>query len=369
MNAVTRDNWLDTESIPRSLQQVESVLDTAPISAGGTGQARRLHRNLLDVDVSGFCERTHTDGLLVVHGDSIVFERYFGTMGPSARHIVMSVSKSVCGMVAGVLAASGELDLSAPASLYVPELADGPFGTATISDLLNMTAAHHYDMDHTDPASEVAAEDRAAGWRKARPGDPVGSRAFLQLIKPAGDRAHGRSFQYSSATTEVLSWVMERAARTPYAELVSALWSQVGAAHDAYVTVDQLGTPYACAGMGMTLPDLARFGRSILDGGNGVIPSDWIRQTFAGGDSSVMAGQPLLEYLPAGSYRNQWWVTGFGPIYASGLLGQYLWLDPDADLIIAKFSHVPIGTDQRSEHVTGFQAITQAVLSQRVGRG
>ena len=370
MDPLTRDNWLDPQSIPRSLHQVESLLGTTPISAGdGARTARVLREEPAGVDFSDFCDRTRTDALLVVHGESIVLERYFGAMEPSARHIVMSVSKSVCGMVAGVLAASGELDLAATTASYVPELADGPFGTATVADLLNMTAVHHYDMDHTDPDSEVAAEDRAAGWRSARPGDPVGSRAFLQQIKSSGVGAHGRDFQYSSATTEVLSWVLERAARTPYARLVSErLWSQVGAEHDAYITVDALGTPYACAGIGMTLRDLARFGRLILDSGRGVIPADWIRQTFAGGDRAAMAGQPLLEYLPSGSYRHQWWVTGSGPIYASGLLGQYLWLDPDADLIIAKFSHVPIGADQRSEHVTGFQAITRALLERRVGR-
>lgn len=369
MDLVTRDNWLDTQSLPRSLHSVESLLDTTPIRSGGTGNARAFHNDPVGIDLSGFCEQTYTDALLVARGESIVFERYFGAVGPSTRHIVMSVSKSVCGMLAGVLAASGELDLAAPTSAYVAELAGGPFGTATVADLLDMTAVHHYDMDHTLPDSEVAAQDRAAGWRPRRPGDPVGSRAFLEQIKPSGARVHRRDFQYSSATTEVLAWVLERVARTPYADLLSdRLWSRIGAEHDAYITVDELGTPYACAGMGTTLRDLARFGRLILDGGRGVIPAEWIRQTFAGGDRSAMAGQPLLEYLPSGSYRHQWWVTGSGPIYASGLLGQYLWLDPHADLIVAKFSHVPIGADLRAEHVAGFQAITQAVLERRADR-
>jgi CubicO group peptidase (beta-lactamase class C family) len=213
----------------------------------------------------------------------------------------------------------------------------------------------------------VAAEDRAAGWRPLRPGDPSGgSHDFLRRLQPAQDT--GTAFQYSSATTEVLGWVLERASATPYPDLLSqVLWSRIGAEHDAFITVDQAGTGYACAGLGMTLRDLARFGRLILDGGalpdgTRVIPAEWIKQTLAGGDPAVTAGQPIAGYLPAGSYRNQWWITGYGPIFALGLLGQYLWLDPAADVIIAKFSCIPVETDQEPAHVREFQAIADSIL-------
>jgi hypothetical protein len=366
MDYATPGNWLEAQQLGWSLHHVESLLPTAPIVRGQAGPRRFTARPSLDP--AAFCAQTHTDGLLVMRGGTVLFERYFG-MTAETPHLVMSVSKSVCGMLAGIAAAAGELDLTATTAAYVPELGPGPYGAATVTDLLDMTAVLRYDMDHTDPDSEVAAEDRAAGWRPLRPGDPAGgSRDFLRRLRHATDGAHGKTLQYSSATTEVLSWVLERAAGVPYAQLVSdRLWSRMGAEHDAYVTVDSTGTPYACAGLGMTLRDLARFGRLILDRGRyadqQIIPADWITQTFGGGDPALAGDHPFREYLPGGSYHNQWWITGYGPMYAAGLLGQYLWLDPAADVIIAKFSCVPVEADQRAAHVAGFQAITDAVTA------
>jgi 6-aminohexanoate-oligomer exohydrolase len=357
MNPVTLDNWLEADSIGWSLQHVPELVATAAISRG-IGTPRTLRSQAADLNTDEFCARTYTDALIVVRGDTVLHERYFGEMTPATRHIVMSVSKSVAGMVAG---ATG-IDVTGWVSHYVPELTDGPYGTATVEDLLNMTVTLRYDMDHTNACSEVAEEDRAAGWRPRRPGDPTGgSHDFLRRLQAAPGK---EDFQYSSATTEVLGWVLERAAGTPYPQLVSeVLWSRMGAAHDAFITVDEAGTGYACAGVGMTLRDLARYGRLILDGGahdgRQVIPEEWIKQTFAGGDPAVSADHPFRDYLPEGSYRNQWWITGYGPIYASGLLGQYLWLDPARDILIAKFSSIPVELDQRAEHVRGFQHIAE----------
>ena len=358
MHPVTLDNWLEADSIGWSLHHVPELVATTAISKG-IGPARAFRGQAADLDTDldtdAFCARTYTDALIVMSGDTVLHERYFGDMTPATRHIVMSVSKSVAGMVAG---AAG-IDVTGRVSHYAPELNDGPYGAATVADLLNMTVTLRYDMDHTDPDSDVAAEDRAAGWRPRRLGDPAGgSHGFLARLQPAPDSTE--KFQYSSATTEVLGWVLERAAGTPYPQLVSeVLWSRMGAAHDAFITVDDAGTGYACAGIGMTLRDLARFGRLILDGGahNGgqVIPEEWIKQTFAGGDPAVTRAHPFRDYLPEGSYQNQWWITGYGPIYASGLLGQYLWLDPARDVVIAKFSSIPVELDQRAEHVHGFQ--------------
>jgi CubicO group peptidase (beta-lactamase class C family) len=362
MDHVTAGNWLDGRHTGWSLQHVPDLLATADIARGGE-PVREFSSRVpsAELEADAFCADTYTDALLVIQGESILLERYFGGMTPDTRHLVMSVSKSVCGMTAGALAGAGDLDLAAPAARYVPELAAGPYGAAAVADLLAMTAPHQYSMDHTDPESEVSAEDRAAGWRPRRPGDPAGgSRAFLARLGFAAGT--GARFQYSSATTEVLSWVLERAASTPYARLVSeVLWTRMGAEQDAYITVDASGTPYGCAGIGMTLRDLARFGRLILDGGRQVIPRTWIKETFAGGDPALLRDEPFSRYLPDGSYRNQWWVTGNGPMYAAGLLGQYLWLDPAADLIIAKFSHIPVEADLRAVHVRAFEAITGAV--------
>src|SRR5207237_3246188 len=64
---------------------------------------------------------TYTDALVVLHDGQLVAERYDAGMTAATPHLLMSVSKSLVGCVAGVLADRGWLDPAAPVPAYVPE--------------------------------------------------------------------------------------------------------------------------------------------------------------------------------------------------------------------------------------------------------
>ena len=76
-------------------------------------------------------------------------------------------------------------------------------------------------------------------------------------------------------------------------------------------------------------------------------------------------GRCSRESTRAGSYRNQWWSTGDdrGTFYATGIHGQFLWLDPTSDVTIVKFSSLPVAvTEQTSRrHAETFSALTRAL--------
>src|SRR4029079_11193107 len=57
-------------------------------------------------------DATSTDGLVVLHGGAIVLERYLNGMTQRSPHILMSISKSMLGLLAGILAGAGVLDVS-----------------------------------------------------------------------------------------------------------------------------------------------------------------------------------------------------------------------------------------------------------------
>ncbi|MEE6169844.1 MULTISPECIES: serine hydrolase domain-containing protein [unclassified Mycolicibacterium] len=369
-------DWLTPPHHRQGLHRVEQLVRCAPI-ARGEPNVRELSTaaNPLDWDtvtveaaeggdISGdeYLRRSHTDGVIVLNGQEIVFERYFGDFSADTTHIVMSISKSFCGMLAGVLVAADDVDLAAQVRYYVPELDGSSFGAATVRQLLDMTAAPDYDMSYLAPTAEVHAGDRAAGWRPRLPGDVVGTRAFLAALRGGG--YHGAGFQYCSGTTDVLAWVLERAAGRGYRELMAEqIWSRIGAEADAFVTVDDHGTPYACAGMGMRLRDLARFGRLILDDGlrDGVpvIPARWIAETRSGGRFPTTSESDATN---TGTYKNQWWVPGdaHGSFYGVGIFGQYLWLDPSADVVIAKFSAEDSPVAETAESVHALATIARA---------
>ncbi|MGH3731970.1 MAG: serine hydrolase domain-containing protein [Acidimicrobiales bacterium] len=323
------------------------------------------------MSLTEFLDGTSTDAFLVVHAGRIVFERYFGDGGPDTRHVLMSVSKSIGAMAAGCLVTDGLLELSESVSFLVPELATSAYGSASISQLLDMTAALRFSQEYEDPTSEVQAQDRAAGWRPRIDGDAEDSRSFLATLRPAGN--HGEEFQYCSATTDVLAWVLERAAKTHYGELLSdRVWSRIGAENDAIVSVDRAGNPYACAGIAATARDLVRFGLCVLDDrralGAQVFSSALIDATRHGGSRAAIEGHADFAALhDAGTYRNQWWVTGDerGTLIARGIFGQYLWLDPLNDVAIVKFSSQPGPLDDYVAHDVALAQISTLVAESR----
>ncbi|MFJ4026644.1 serine hydrolase domain-containing protein [Paenarthrobacter sp. NPDC089989] len=295
-------------------------------------------------------EATFTDALVVLQDNTVVAEYYRPGFAPDARHLIMSVSKSLCGLVVGALVDAGLIVTSAPVVDYVPELAgsayDGmPANPVTVQHVLDMTLHIDYSEDYLDPDSEVQAHDRSAGWRSRRDNDPRDTYEFLTTLRGNGTLG---TFQYCSANTDVLAWIIERVTGMRYAEALSTyLWSKLGADHDATITVDSTGFGFANGGVSCTARDLARAGQLMLDGGKGpggrVVSAEWVRSVFAGGDPRAMAGQSFSAVHARGSYTRQWWCTGNdrGIITAIGIHGQYLWIDPSTQTVIVQFSTWP----------------------------
>lgn len=334
----SRENWLDAPANRWALQHVDGILATARVSRG-TGPARELpearedlgEMRLAGTTLNEFVEGTCTDGFIVLRGDTVVYERYLNGLQPATRHSLMSISKSLAGTLAGICG----LEPAAVVTDLVPELAESAYGDATVGQVLDMAVGVRFRQAYDDPESEVQAQDRAAGWRPALPGDPRGSQAFLATLRKEG--RHGERFQYLSPNTDVLAWMLWCATGRPYPELLGErLWGAIGAQHDAFVTVDAVGFPYACAGVCATLRDLARFGRFVLD-----------RREGRDREGSTVSAAPewaaVTGVLPSARYHNQWWVThdGRGSFYGVGIFGQWLWLDPTSDVVIAKLSSLP----------------------------
>jgi CubicO group peptidase (beta-lactamase class C family) len=365
---LTLDTWQDGPGNRWAFQHVDELVATTTISRGAGPTLELSSGPTPSVPgLDDFLGRTATDAFVVLRGRTIVVERYLNGMTPATRHLLQSVSKSLCGTVFGRYVGSGQVDVTAPVAQYLPELAGSGFGDATVRQVLDMMAAVSYDETYDSADSDVAQHERVGGWRTPLEGDPVDTYAFLPTLGRAGE--HGRAFTYCSANTEVLAWILERVTGRGYAELLASdLWSQIGAEHDALVTVDQSGFPMASGGVCVTARDLARFGRVLLDGGTTtwggvVVPARWLADIQRGGDRGA-AADSMSEAHPHGSYRNQFWVTGddHGSFYGVGIYGQYVWMDPTADVVIVKLSSLPDADDPGRwvEHVRFFETLARS---------
>ena len=344
------DVWQEFPESRWAFAHMEEVTPHARISRRREAAPREATDRLgaLAEQVPGLADRlvvTHTDAFLVLRGAEVVAEYYGPGFAPDQRHLLMSVSKSLCSTVVGAVIGEGGIDPALPILHYVPELAGSVYDGPTVQHLLDMQIAIDYSEDYVDPASEVQTQDRAVGWRTRLDGDPRDDYEFLTTLRGSG--AVGE-FQYCSANTDVLAWIVERATGLRYAEALSVyLWSKLDADRDATIGVDSAGFGYANAAFTCTARDLARVGRMMLDGGMApggrVVPAEWTEGILRGGDRDAMTYQGWTAAFPDGSYTNQWWCTGNerGNVTGIGIHGQHLWLDPRTDSVVVKFSVWP----------------------------
>jgi CubicO group peptidase (beta-lactamase class C family) len=327
-------------------------LPRAPREASLDGlKFRTLGENGREMTWGESLAANYTDGIVVLHRGRIVYERYFGALGEHGWHIAFSVTKSFMGTLASMLVAEGKLDPAAQVTRYIPELADSAFGDATVQQVLDMTTALDYSENYADPKATIMAYARASGMLPRPPGDTGAATIFdfLQTIRKNG--THGEKFVYRSPNTEVIGWLIARTAgEAPDALLERRIWSRLGAESEAYMAVDKRGTAVAAGGFNARLRDMARFGEMIRLGGkwNGqqVVPQSVVDEIRKGAsrDAFVYGGYTTL---PGWSYHNQWWIAhdDHGAFMARGIHGQAIYIDPKAEMVIARFASHPLASN------------------------
>ncbi|MDR5898512.1 serine hydrolase [Halomonas vilamensis] len=317
-------------------------------------------------------DANYTDGVLVLHKGRVVYERYDGCLDENTLHGAMSVTKSLTGLMAEVLVAEGKLDETVLVSGIIPELKQSAFGDATVRQVLDMTTALDYSEDYSDPEAEVWTYAAAGSpWPKTEGYDgPRSYYDYLQTVRKEGK--HGEALGYKTVNADAAGWLIARTTGVYVAEYLSnRIWSKIGAEREAFYTVDSIGTPFAGGGFNAILRDMARFGQLVLNegkwGGEQIIPTQAIARIREGGDREAFAkaGYDLLE---GWSYRGMWWVShdDHGSIAARGVHGQTIWIDPAAEMVIARFASNPVAGNAANDPTSlpAYRAVADYLISQ-----
>jgi len=282
------------------------------------------------LDLAAFLRETDTDGFAVVHRGKLVFEHYANGMTDATPHILMSVSKSMLGLLVGELG----LDTERQVTEIIPELRPTAYRGATLRHLLDMRAGIAWDENYLATSGPIVEYRKATGWNPA--GDEVSDLHSFYAGLTQSDGPHGGRFHYTSPNSDLLGWVIERATGARYADLMSELvWKPAGAERSGYITVDRLGAPRCAGGMCVTLRDLARVGQWVMEQGK--------TQPFEReGDPQAWAAGDMAPYFPGlpMRYRSKWYVMdGKAPLaFGVGIHGQNLFVDRINNLVIAKLS-------------------------------
>lgn len=346
---------------PPAFADMRAAIDALTFTPIGGGEPMTWEESLY---------ANYTDGILIIHRNRVVYERYFGCLEEDGKHAAMSMTKSVTGLLAEIMVAEGALDDATLVADIVPEIGDSAFADATVRQVMDMTTGVRFSEDYADPDADIWRYSAAASPLPKPEGyqGPDGYWAYLQEVERDG--AHGDAFHYRTINSDMLGWIISRVAGKSVTDLASdRLWRPMGAEQDAYMTVDARGAPFAGGGLSAGLRDLGRLGLLMLNegmvGDARLFPAEVARTIRAGGDPAKFSGFPTI---PDGSYTSQWWVfhNDHGAFAARGVHGQTIYVDPTAEMVLVRFASFPRAQNGFIDPTSlpAYQAVAEYLMGQ-----
>ena len=282
--------------------------------------------------IDDFMQRTRAAGLLVIHDQQIALEKYALGHTEDKPWISFSVAKSVVSLLFGAAIKDGLIkDVNERVTDYLPHLKGGAYTDVRIKDLLQMASGAAWNEDYADPNSDVA---------NAPYGPPALFTYMNKLEKksPAGD-----VFNYNTGETSVAGALLRAAVGNNLSVyLQRKIWQPFGMESDGNWLLSAAdGEEIGGCCISATLRDYGRLGLFALGNGRladgtSVLPDGWISQSTAASKGSK-------------GYGYYWWLQEEGAYAAEGVFGQFIWIDPSRNVVIAMQSAWPTAWDDAYE--------------------
>jgi CubicO group peptidase (beta-lactamase class C family) len=290
-------------------------------------------------DFDSFLAKNGTQAFIVIQNDTILYEQYFNSTSRDTMVTSFSVAKSFTSTLIGIAISEGLIqNVTDPITDYLPELAerDSAFAKITIRDLLMMSSGIKY---------------KEFPWAN---GDDAKTYYFPDLRQLALTGTYvvgtpGKEFLYNNYHPLLLGMIIERATGMSVTNyLQEKIWSPIGMEYSGSWSLDERGFEKMESGINARAIDFAKFGWLLLNNGdwNGeqVIPSEWVieaSQADIGVDYENYYYNDFLFADGLGYYKYMWWGMQRGEnsydFFALGNHGQFIYISPQANLVIVRF--------------------------------
>jgi CubicO group peptidase (beta-lactamase class C family) len=265
-------------------------------------------------------EQLHLHSVLFVRNGYVVTEAYFAPYSPTVKQQVMSVTKSVVGMLTGIAINQGRIEgVDQPVLAFFPDRTvanlDQNKRRLRLEHLLNQTAG----LECSDDAGARERMFQSPDWVQ-----------FALDLPMAAEP--GTQFSYCSPAVHLMSPVLSQATSRSLSELANEeLFAPLGipAAGLADWSTDPQGLPQGFSGLALTPRNMAKLGLLYLQGGrwNGhqVVPASWVAASLA----------PHTADATGRGYGYLFWIDGDRGYYSAlGLGGQDIHIIPAKNLVV-----------------------------------
>lgn len=276
------------------------------------------------VDFDQFLEDNHTLGFIVIRNDSLLYERYFNGAEQSTRMTGFSVAKTFVSALTGIAVDEGHIkSVDQPVTDFLTGFKHEGYDQVTIQNLLNMRSGIKFSETYYNPFGHAAKFYYGRDLQK-----------YTYKLKV--NKTPGTEYYYNSANTLILAMIIEKTTGKKFTEYFEEkIWSKLGMDHPATWNYDseEHGMVKAFCCLNASAIDFAKFGRLYLNHGkwNGrqIISKAWVDYSMGIHNDSKDSEDYPYSYF--------WRVLENGSVFAKGILGQYIYLDPERDVIIVRF--------------------------------
>lgn len=278
-------------------------------------------------------EYSNIAGIVIIKGESLIYEKYFdGYTKVDVLHIA-SVTKSIISVLIGIAIDKGYIKNVEQKVLeffpdYTVKRGEKTIQNITIKNLMTMTAPYKYK---SEPYTKIYTSD---DWIKAT----------LDLL---GGKGEIGEFKYSTVGTHILSGVLVSATgqslidfateslfkpleiKVPKNVIIQNKEEYFAFLKDKYITgwiVDSKGINTAGWGLTLTPRDMAKIGQFYLSGGvwngNRILSSKWVEDSTK---EKTRWGELSYGYL--------WWIVD--DCYAAlGDGGNVIFINPKKEMVV-----------------------------------
>lgn len=259
-----------------------------------------------------------TQGIVILRGDSIIYNHFTEEFALDTPADLFSLSKSFVGALTGIAIAQGYIDsVDDSITKYLPEYSKILGDSARICDVLNMRLGMFEPHLHTARLYYT----------------PNLSRTTASLCH---NTPHGE-YHYSSNCTQILAYLIEHATGFSFEEyFIDNYWIPCAAEREGFWSIDshKHRNIRAFCGLCITPVELLKLGMIYRDNGTlygrQILPAEWVEYTI---------NPPYASNDREGAtYHCQWYIVNPGlEFLGQGLMGQILYVNRATDTVVARF--------------------------------
>ncbi|SDS40586.1 serine hydrolase [Gramella sp. MAR_2010_147] len=277
-----------------------------------------------------------TAAFLIIKKDSIWFEKYYNGYNEKSKTNSFSMAKSLVTALMFKAIQDGHLEnINQPVGDFFPQFDK----ELTIGDLASMSSGLNWNENYYNPFASTARAYFDENIRE-------------QILELEVIEKPGKEFKYLSGNTQLLGMVLEKATGKSLSNYLSeSFWKPLGMNDDALWQLDSeasgMEKAYCC--ISSNARNFAKFGKLFINNGT------WNGKQLL--DSAYIAKASIPRFKTTPYYGYGFWLSDHLDkeiFYMRGVLGQYVIIVPEDDLVIVRLGRKLIRSTNGDKHYKDF---------------